>query len=244
MSIDKPGRLWVNDYRGNLVQTDLQGKQLQKIQTSGTDQGYHTATQDRDLLYTDRDKNKIYRITPDRKITEYIRTGDWTPLSVHSSRINGDILVGMIKNGEAKVTRYSKAGKEIQNIQRDNQGQKLYIFPHYITENINGDICTSDYDKEAVVVVNKSGQHRFSYTGQGLGLSPYGIYTDVLGHILVCDYYSITVHLLDQDGGFLSIILSLQQGIKNPRGVCVDDENNLYVGQYDTNTVTVYKYLQ
>nr|XP_022341351.1 protein PML-like [Crassostrea virginica] len=243
VSVDKSGRLWVSDW-SNLVQTDLQRNPLQKIQTRGGYAGYHTATQDGDLIYTDKDKKVIYRITPDKRITEFIKTGDWTPYSVHSSRINGDILVGMIKDGEVKVTRYSKAGKEIQNIQRDNQGQELYSDPHYITENINGDICTSDFNKYAVVVVNNSGQHRFSYTGQGLVFGPWGICTDVLGHILVCDANSNTVHLLDQDGGFLSVILSLQKGIKSPRGVCVDEENNLYVGQSDTNTVSVYKYLQ
>ncbi|XP_078310573.1 uncharacterized protein LOC144618445 [Crassostrea virginica] len=244
VSVEKSGRFWASDRNGNLVQTDLQGNPLQQIQTSGRTQGYHTATQDGDLTYTDQDKKVIYRITPDRKITEFIKTGDWTPLSVHSSPINGDILVGMINDGEAKVTRYSKAGKEIQNIQRDNQGQRLYEWPNCITENINGDICTSDINKDAVVVLYKSGQHRFSYTGQGSGFCPYGICTDVLGHILVCEGLSNTVHLLDQDGGFLSIILSSQQGMTYPRGVCVDDENNLYVGQYGTNKVTVYKYLQ
>nr|XP_022296229.1 uncharacterized protein LOC111106014 [Crassostrea virginica] len=242
-SADKSGRLWASDDRGNLVQTDLQGNLLQKIKTSG-EYGYHTATQDGDLIYTNKDKKVIYRITQDRKITEFIKTGDWRPLSVHSSRINGDILVGMYKDEEARVTRYNKAGKEIQNIQKDNQGQELYRYPYYITENINGDICTSDISNEKVVVVNKSGQHRFYYTGQGSMFGPCGICTDVLGHILVYDGISNTVHLLDQDGGFLSIILSSQHGIKYPRGVCVDDENNLYVGQYGTNTVTVYKYLQ
>ncbi|XP_078312670.1 uncharacterized protein LOC144619166 [Crassostrea virginica] len=244
VSVEKSGRLWVSDEEGNLVQTDLQGNLLQKIQTSGRYEGYHTATQDGNLIYTDKDKNVIYRITPEKKITEFIETGDWTQVSVHSSRINGDILVGMNKDGEAKVTRYNKAGKEIQNVQRDNQGQELYRNPHYITENINGDICTSDWNKRLVVVVNKSGQHRFSYTGQGSVFRPFGICTDVLGHILVCDSVSNTVYLLDQNGGFLCVILSPQQGIKSPRGVCVDDENNLYVGQYGTNTVTVYKYLQ
>ncbi|XP_078329848.1 uncharacterized protein LOC111113501 isoform X2 [Crassostrea virginica] len=240
VSADKSGRLWASDDEGNLVLTDLQGNLLQKIKTTGEDDGFHTATQDRGLIYTDQDKKMIYRITPDTRITELIKTGDWTPVSIHSSRINGDILVGM---REAKVTRYNNAGKEIQNIQRDNQGQELYKYPHYITENINGDICTSDWNKQAVVVVNKSGQHRFSYTGQGSRFSPYGICTDVLGHILVCEGLNNTVHLLDQDGGFLSFILSEQQGIRSPRGVCVDDENNLYVGQLN-NKVTVYKNLE
>nr|XP_022340407.1 E3 ubiquitin-protein ligase TRIM71-like isoform X2 [Crassostrea virginica] len=248
VSVVKSGKLWVSDWRGNLVQTDLQGNPLEKIKTSDGF-GYHTATQDGDLIYTGQYKRMIYRITPDKKITEFIKTGGLMPLSVHSSRINGDILVGMYKDKEAKVTRYSQAGKEIQNILRDNKGQELYSDPHYITENINGDICTSDHNKHAVVVVNKSGQHRFSYTGQGsefnpFGFHPWGICTDVLGHILVCDHISKSVHLLCQDGGLLSFILSEQQGINHPRGLCVDDENNLYVGQYDTNTVTVYKYLQ
>ncbi|XP_078311261.1 uncharacterized protein LOC111132621 [Crassostrea virginica] len=244
VSVDKSGRLWVSDWSFHLTQTDLQGNMLLKIKTINGAIGFHTVTQDGGLIYSDIEKKVIYRITPDKKITEFIKTRDWAPLSVHSSRINGDILVGMQTDKEAKVTRYTKAGKEIQNIQRDNKGQKLYSDPRYITENISGDICTSDYNKRAVVVVNKSGQQRFSYKGRGSEFLPWGICTDVLGHILVCDKDNKSVHLLDQDGGFLSVILSPQQGIKDPRCLCVDDENNLYVGQFDTNTVTVYTYLQ
>uniref|UniRef100_K1QUJ7 Tripartite motif-containing protein 2 n=1 Tax=Magallana gigas TaxID=29159 RepID=K1QUJ7_MAGGI len=114
----------------------------------------------------------------------------------------------MVKKRKTKVTRYNKTGTEIQNIQRDNNGQVLYSTPHYITDNMNGDVSVSDYYSNAVVVVNKSGQHRFSYTGQETGFTPYGICTDVLGHILVCDLLSDTVYLLDQDGQFLSILLT------------------------------------
>jgi streptogramin lyase len=245
MSLDKSGRLWASDNHGNLVHTDLQGNQLQKIQTSGEDSGYHTVTQDGELIYTDSDSKVIKKITQGNKITEFIKTGDWIPVSIHSSHINRDILVGMWKDREAKVMRYNKTGEELQNIQRNNKGQGLYSYPHYITENINGDVCVSDYDKCAVVVVNNSGHHRFSYTGQGSEFNPYGICTDVLGHILVCDRVSDTVHLLDQDGQFLFLLLTQQQhGVDYPLSVRVDDENNLYVGQYGTNTVTVYKYLQ
>ncbi|XP_011430215.3 tripartite motif-containing protein 5-like [Magallana gigas] len=245
ISLGKSGRLWASDKRGILVQTDLQGNQLQKIKTYGVrDEGFHTVTQDGDLIYTDKHNNGINRITPDNAITEFIKTGDWEPLSIHSYHINGDILVGMRKNRKGKVTRYNKTMTEIQNILRDNKGQALYGGPHYITENINGDVCVSDWDRRAVVVVDKSGQHRFSYTGPGSGIRPHGICTDVLGHILVCDENSETVDLLDQDGQFLSLLLTPQQGVTCPRSLCVDDENNLWVGQHYTNTVTVFKYLQ
>ena len=244
VSVDKSGKLWVSDGSRILVQTDLQGNQLQKIKTSGLTKGCHTVTQEGDLLYTGTKRKMIYRITADKRITKFIKIRDFRPLSIHSSSINGDILVGMMKDEEARVTRYNKIGEEIQNIQ-SNEGQELYSDPHYIIENINGDICTSDYGNYSVVVVNKSGKHRFSYRGQGSILRPFGICTDVLGHILVCDKDSKSVHLLDQDGGFLSTILSEQQGIKSfPLSVCVDDENNLFLGQWFISTVTVYKYLE
>eukprot|EP00105_Crassostrea_gigas_P044700 XP_019928848.1 PREDICTED: uncharacterized protein LOC105343301 [Crassostrea gigas] len=245
MSLDKTDRVWISDWIGNLVHSDLQGNQLKKIQTSGRLEGYHTVTQDGDLIYTDKDVKVINKTTPyNYKTTRFIETGDWTPISIHSSRINGDILVGIKKSGEAKVTRYNKTGEEIQNIQRDKDGQELYRNPNYITENINGDICTSDYDKEAVVVVNKSGQHRFSYTGPWSKFCPCGICTDILGYILVSDSISNAFHILDQDGQFLCVLLTEKQGVKRPRGVCVDEENKLYVGQGLINEVTVYEYLQ
>ena len=65
VSVDKSDRLWVSDESGNLVQTDLQGNLLQKIKTSGGEEGYHTATQDGDLIYAEKNKEVIDRITPD-----------------------------------------------------------------------------------------------------------------------------------------------------------------------------------
>ena len=247
VAVDKSGILWVSSggCPARLVSTDLEGNLLKRINASsaGFNGSFFTVMQGTDLLYTGGDV--IFRLTPHHKITEFIKTGDWEPLGVHSSRINGDILVGMCRDREAKVTRYSKTGKELQSIQRDDQGLEMYEFPSYITENINGDICTSDIYKRVVVVVNKSGQYRFSYLGLGgcgTQFCPFGICTDVLAHILVCDVFSETVHLLDQHGEFLTCILSTQ-GIKSPWSLCVDGENNLYVGQ-NTNIMTVYKYLQ
>nr|XP_034310387.1 E3 ubiquitin-protein ligase TRIM71-like [Crassostrea gigas] len=243
VSLGISGRLWVSDGSGNLVQTDRQGNQFNKIQTSCRSEGHHTVTKEGDLIYTDRENQVINRISLGKKITEFIKTGVWRPISIHSSHTNGDILVGM-QMGKAKVTRYNMTGKEIQNIERDNKGQSIYSYPFFITENINGDICTSDSIKKTIVVVDKSGQRRFSYTGQGSVFHPYGICTDVLGHIMVCDYHNATVDLLDQNGQFLCLILTKQQGVKKIRSVCVDDENNIIVGKLHSNTVTVYKYLQ
>lgn len=241
VSPDKSGRLWVSDLSENLVQTDAIGNQIQKIQTSGGF-GYHSVTQEGNLIYADRYNQVINTVTLAFEIVEFINTGKWTPLSIHSSNINGDILVGLRKDGNAKVARYNKTGEEIKIIERSEEGQELYDFPYYITENITGDVCTSDINRHAVVVVTNAGQYRFSYTGQKLRFIPYGLCTDTLGNILVCDGYSKTVHLLDQDGHFLSLILTEQQGVCHPFCVCVVDESKLHLCQ--DNTVVVYKFLQ
>lgn len=90
----------------------------------------------------------------------------------------------------------------------------------------------------AVVVVDRSGEHRFSYTGQGLDFDPHGICTDVLGHILVCDYINYTVHLLDQDGKFLSLLLTSQQRVVFFSLVCLWMNKDCVV-QDSTNTMKV-----
>ncbi|XP_062595854.1 uncharacterized protein LOC134257227 [Saccostrea cucullata] len=222
VSLGQSDTLWISDRDGDFIQTDLKGNKLKKIKTWGEDEGYHTVTQDGDLMFTDKDRKAIYTKVQDDKITEFFNTGDWEPYSIYCSHLNGDLLVGMVSDGyeEAKVSRYNKTGQELQNIQRDNKGQDIYQLPLYITENINGDICASDFNKQAVVVVNKSGQYRFISKDQGTLFCPYGICTDVLGHILVCDEIK-------------------KQWVKYPLTLCVNNENNIYVGQRYSDTDSV-----
>lgn len=61
----------------------------------------------------------------------------------------------------------------------------------------------------------------------------------------MCDANHHRVHLLDQDGWFLSLLLTEEQhGILYPLALCLDDKHNLYLGQDDSDTINVYKYLQ
>ena len=75
--------------------------------------GYHTVTQDMDLIYTEEEKNIINRKTKDKIVTIFIKREGWNPLGIHSTKFNGDILVRIITDFVAKVTRYNKSGKEI-----------------------------------------------------------------------------------------------------------------------------------
>nr|XP_034309445.1 uncharacterized protein LOC117683739 [Crassostrea gigas] len=196
-------RVWVSDGKNNLIFTDTTGVSLHRVEDlwSGLNNGYglHTVNSESELIYIDRNCN-INKLSKDMKKTlTFIERTDstWIPWCVYWSPSTGDLLVGFwyihrmfyIHTGKGKVTRYNQSGQLTQTIQHDNKGQGLYRQPLYITENNNGDVVVSDsidYWSGAVVVTERGGRHRFSYTGHpsGSGLRPRGICTDALSHIL------------------------------------------------------------
>eukprot|EP00105_Crassostrea_gigas_P045876 XP_019930024.1 PREDICTED: uncharacterized protein LOC105346123 [Crassostrea gigas] len=152
----------------------------------------------------------------------------------------------VILKDTAKVTRYNQSGQLTQTIQHDNTGSGLYRLPNYITENNNGDVVVSDYKSCAVVVTERGGRHRFSYTGHssGSGLLPHGICTDALSHILMCDDVTKTVHMLNKDGQLLSHLLTKSQQMPVPWSLSYDvNTHRLWVGSRDNNKVCVYWYI-
>nr|XP_034309352.1 uncharacterized protein LOC117683690 [Crassostrea gigas] len=247
-------RVWVSDGRNNLMLTDTTGVPLHRVEDSWNGDGLHTVNSESELIYIDRNYN-INKLSKDMKTTTTFieRTNStWRPWCVYWSPSTGDLLVGMYnyRTKTAKVTRYNQSGQLTQTIQHDNTGRGLYSIPLYVTENNNGDVVVSDLYKDyvsgAVVVTERGGRHRFSYTGHpsGSGLEPCGICTDALSHILVCDGKTKTVQMLDKDGQFLSHLLTESQEMGEPYSLSYDvNTHRLWVGSWLHNKVCVYRYI-
>lgn len=255
MSFYRDGKLFVSDKEGNIVLTDLQGNRFSFISSSDPNgwgwHGFHTVTQNGDLLFIDRSttNNIITKFQPESADSmQFINTGDWEPLSIYASNNNRDILVGMKRGREARITRYTGTGREKQIIVLNDNNEDLYSYPHYITENDMGYICVSDFILNAVVVVNKRGEHMFSYKYSGQPrYKPFGICTYQSDAIFVCYTRSENIHLVNHYYNQVRItsthpIVSFQQeeGVNYPRALCWEDENTLHVGQSNTNTVKVF----
>lgn len=224
---------------GNLIKT---------IQTkSGERAGDIAVTNAGDIVYCDFKCKTIMIKKRDGEVEEIIKLQGWTPNNLCVTSIN-DILVSLYKDDgtQSKVVRYS-GSTEKQTIQFDNEGIALYSGNYnikYITENRNYDICLADCEAGALVVVNQTGKRRWTYTGQlsdanKKRFQPHGITTNSQSQILTSDYHNHCIHILDQAGLFLRYI----EDVKIPHGLCVDNQDNLYVSQFETGDVKVIKYL-
>nr|XP_022307129.1 uncharacterized protein LOC111113291 isoform X2 [Crassostrea virginica] len=263
ISIVSPDKLWVSE-RGKLKQVDGTGHVLRTLDDEykyWNEGGCHTVSVEGDFVFIAEFRNSeqstayyrlgsqdgIHKMTADGGITTLLTLDvpDVPLTCIHSSRRNGDLLIGLI----GRVMRCDGTGRKIGDIELGEEGQRLYEYPRYLTENkMNGDIVVSDYMKDALVVVDRSGRHRFDYKGHSTDKSfrPRGVCTDVLGRILVI--HTVTdddsgdvccISLLDRDGRFLTRLLTKPRDDDGFNSLCVDDNNNIYVAFF--NKIKVFK---
>ncbi|XP_062591226.1 uncharacterized protein LOC134252738 [Saccostrea cucullata] len=175
-------RFWIsnmlNNYNTDMILTNTEGEALHRLICKiSTDRwnsmdGAHTVNNKGELIHIDNSKN-IYRLSTDNKTRSLLIIGtdfrEWEPRCVYYSAFKGELLVGLLNAEKAgKVNRYSSTNQHIQTIQHDYTGQGLYSNPHYITENRNGNVIVSDSFR-GVVVTDRKGRHRFTYTGPPSG---------------------------------------------------------------------------
>lgn len=254
-----PDRVWVSD-KNNLIFTNTTGEILHCLEDGlsiyGGDAGTHTVNSDNELFYINRNDD-IKRLSRDLKMATTFfekKHSKWIPTCVHCSLLTGDLLVGLstlTTPSEGIVFRFNQTGQKTQEIKEVNLRidqhcrikVDLYRNPIYITENKNGDVLVSDFNR-AVVVTNHEGNHRFDFSGHppGSNFFPKGVCTDVLSNILVCG--DITVQLLDKNGRFLLYLLIRPPGIFSPTSLSYDvNTHRLWVGCRHKNSVCVYNYI-
>ncbi|XP_062612788.1 uncharacterized protein LOC134274524 [Saccostrea cucullata] len=143
------------------------------------------------------------------------------------SRISGDLIITheVQFNGEKPLFHFGK-------------------FEHFVAENKNGDVCVSDANAVAVIVVDKAGKFRFKFQGNVIIykkiFSPDQITTDVECNIIVSDYMNNCLHILDQNGSYLKCLDNC--GLDFPIPLDIDENGDLLVGMYLTGQIKVIRY--
>ncbi|XP_065938100.1 tripartite motif-containing protein 2-like [Magallana gigas] len=242
------GSIWTSGKTNDIKCFNTKGLLLQTIKKkSGKFPQNIAVDSDGGLLYISGAIKTINKVK-NGQTEVLIRLQGWKPsqLCVTST---GDLLVTMFSDDktQSKVVRYS-GSTEKQTIQFDDGGKPLYSGNNntkFITENRNHDICVADWGAGAVVVVNQDGKLRWRYTGhpsvtKKKAFRPWGITTDSQSHILPADHYNDCIHILDQNGQFLRYIDNCD--LQYPYGLCVDNDDNLFVCENNKGNVKKIKY--
>ena len=193
-------------------------------------------------LYSDQINKTVKKISDDDTVVTMFTTGDWFPYGITGS-VSGDLFACLLKDDQSKVVRYSSTGSVLQEIQFDLQGQPLYQFAFYVTENVNGDIIVTDFKKKIVIAVDRFGSFRYKYSGKKNDLYAMSVVTDSVGHVYATDFESDKIHMLDRDGRFLRYIIP-EGGIEDPRAVCMIGDGEMIVGECLTGLVKRVKFLE
>ncbi|XP_062598820.1 E3 ubiquitin-protein ligase TRIM36-like [Saccostrea cucullata] len=187
-------------------------------------------------------KNKIWTCGNNKTMKLFNLQGKRL-MSIKTNSRNTPYAIAVTGSGDLAYTDYEK-----QTIHFDSEGKPLFsygFFSKYICENRNLDICVTDCDAASVVVVNKAGKLRFRYTGNSStekeSFYPFGITTDSQSQILTADFVNHCIHILDQDGQFLSYIDNCD--LSYPWSLCVDNRDNLFLTEYGIDTVKKIKYM-
>lgn len=224
---------------------NIQGELVKSIQTkSGNLPQDISVTRDGELIYVDHEDRSV-NLVNNKRIEAVVRLQWWKPCNVCCTS-SGGFLVMMIKdeNKQSRVLRYT--GSEKHTFQFNDNGKLLYSSGgmKYVSENKNQDICVADNKAQAIVVINKNGKHRFSYTGppsaSNESFDPVGITTDNHGQILTTDCRNHRIHILDQNGQFLRFIDNC--GLHTPWGLCVDTHNRLLVAESKSGLIKEIRY--
>ncbi|XP_052708320.1 E3 ubiquitin-protein ligase TRIM71-like [Crassostrea angulata] len=241
-------KVWIYGDDEKIKQLDRSGNALNSFNAaSGTSQKDIAMNSDGNIAFSHKEDACIYLVKK-TKIEKFVDVSCWIPYGLCFNS-DGDLMVCMRRNDytESKVGVFAD-GKLKQQFQFDDIRKPLFSISRnsmYICENGNGDICVSDWNACAVIVMKKSGEYRFRYTGclsrSFKEFYPHGIATDSSCRILIADRDNNCVHVTDRNGKFVRYITC---GLQDPFVLSLDTEENLWVGECDTACIKIIKYLE
>ncbi|XP_048255013.1 uncharacterized protein LOC124124227 [Haliotis rufescens] len=135
------------------------------------------------------------------------------------------------------------AGHVLRSIFPGQPSRYILKYPFFLCTTRTGNILVSDWGSKCVVCLTPEGDVVFTYntTGDTEMEYPHGITSTSTGDILVTDINLHRVIHLTESGQFVRNILTSQDGVQSPRGVCVGGRGRMYVCTWDAVRVFTLK---
>ncbi|XP_046574940.1 E3 ubiquitin-protein ligase TRIM71-like isoform X2 [Haliotis rubra] len=135
-------------------------------------------------------------------------------------------------------------GNVIKSMNAVGSGKEIIHTPGFLCTTRTGNILVSDGGSKRVLCLTAERDVVFTYPTTGhttLGY-PHGITSTSTGDILVTDFTQHTVVHLTESGQFVRNILTADDGVSLPRGVCVDGCGRVYICNYRSGEIKVFSF--
>ncbi|XP_048244464.1 uncharacterized protein LOC124116820 isoform X2 [Haliotis rufescens] len=222
--------LVVTDYNNHSLKSFFTKKDKPRHSKLDFSSAPHTVTRVRDnqvaVSFWSHNEIVIVRVTPDLVIQSRVTTKKkyrgLTALSPSTFAAGCEDL--------SCVDILDVSGRVMRSVSTFNSGENLICNPSFLCASGRGNILVSDAGLDSVYCITPEGDVVFTYTptGERRLREPRGITTTSTGHILVVDYPTHKVILLTPAGKFVRDLLTSQDGLQYPYGIC-HDGNTLYV---------------
>ncbi|XP_078330464.1 uncharacterized protein LOC144624504 [Crassostrea virginica] len=246
---------WIFGDNTTITRIDMHGTVRDTVSTTCRScPGGISVTRGKELIYSDRNSRTVNIVRHGKSETMITTPQDWTPFRLERPQDWTPFRLGRPQGWTLRRLSCTRSGDILgqnmkQEIYKDGQGNPIFKdggYSLYMSENNNGDVCVSDPNADAVVVVDKTGRVRFRYDSKlarrKKSFDPRDIVTDALGQIIVTDINNNCLHILDQNGQFLKCVDDC--GLERPLGLSVDSEGRLWVGLYEKGEIKVIKYME
>ncbi|XP_067652445.1 E3 ubiquitin-protein ligase Midline-1-like [Haliotis asinina] len=123
------------------------------------------------------------------------------------------------------------SGHVLKSVCQNHEGGGILKYPNFLCTTRTGNILVSDGGTKCVVCLTPGGDVVFNYrpTGDTALKVPRGITSNRTGDILVTDYSQHRVIHLTESGQFVRNILTSQDGVQCPLGLCVGGRGHMYL---------------
>ncbi|XP_046584608.1 protein wech-like [Haliotis rubra] len=134
------------------------------------------------------------------------------------------------------------SGHVLKSVCSGHRGGDILKYPNYLCTTRTGNILVSDWGTKCVVCLTPEGDVVFNYrpTGDTALKDPRGITSSSTDDILVADNSLHRVTHLTESGQFVRNILTSQDGVMYPRGLCVGGRGRMYLCTPDVVKVFTY----
>ncbi|XP_076099534.1 uncharacterized protein LOC143068995 [Mytilus galloprovincialis] len=198
-------------------------------------------TTSKQLLLCVKGETRLQQISRSGNLTDSVY--DVKPLFPNAIHVVSDnkLIVGT-HDSELKrsaVMIMDKKGDKETVYEHDQHNQPLFSNPLYITTTRNGNIHVvdriSDYGRGKVVILRQGGHIINQYTGHSIinksyPFKPVSIVTSSSDNLVVVDIATKNLHILNDNGHFISYFNTKDIGIKHPYSLALNTTGHLYIG--------------